>query len=88
MIGGVHRVTARRRRPEARGHAARPASHPEGRDSWRIEARSARTVAVPGAYSFLTVFACVSTTLRPAPGAMPLVRSHGVPSTGTTSSGF
>src|SRR5688500_9162298 len=62
------------------------ASNGPGQFAKRV--RSARAVAVPGAYSLRTDLACVSTTVSPAPGAMPLVSSQRVPGTRTTSSGF
>src|SRR5262245_13934551 len=49
---------------------------------------SARLFAVPAAYRFFTVFACVSTRCSPLPGAMPLASIHRVFGTTTRSSGL
>src|SRR5687768_15839917 len=79
-------------RPPAAGLMARPCSRAcfasNGPGQFAKRVRSARVVAVPGAYSLRTDLACVSTTVSPAPGAMPLVRSQRVPGTKATSSGF
>ncbi len=60
----------------------------ERRRTVRVRRAVGRVAAVPAAYNFRSVLACVSTACRPLPGAMPLAINQRVFGTSTRSSPF